>query len=207
MPVPEPTAPSSGGPSRNAVETSAAVHAAATSSRAHLHPTGVVEVGVVALGDHRDDEVLRDPLLLLEHQLTRGVVDPAELQRRREADRGLDGTPLGCGDEPRALSGAVEHGATGHHRPVEGVIGDPQHSDPGAGHPAPLRRVRLVAPHSGMADAHARQRPAPSSSVPPAAGLSVFPVHRHEACGHPAARPGILTTVTAASCGLVAHVP
>ena len=71
-------------------EASAAACAARTSSAVDLHPAAVVEERVVALGDHRDHHVVGHPGVLLERDLARGVVHPAELHRRGQVDRRLD---------------------------------------------------------------------------------------------------------------------
>ena len=132
-----------------------------TSCATDLHPPGVVEERVVALGHHRDDEVLRHVREPLDHQLAGGVVHAAELQRRGQEHRRLERAPLAGGDEAGALARAVEHRASGRQHRVEGVVTQPDHGDPGPGDardPA-ADRARHARPSHGRHPHRARRGP------------------------------------------------
>ncbi len=121
-----------------------------------LHPAAVVEEGVVTLPDHWDHHVVGDPVVALQLDPAGGVVDPAELHRRREVDRRLEHAPLTAGEEPGALAGAVEDGAPRGQRALVRVVSDDQRGHPGARDPASLRWRLLVAVERGVSEAHAR---------------------------------------------------
>ena len=164
-----------------------------------LHPPGVVEPRVVALGDHRDDEVGRARRVHLELDPARRVVDPAQLQGRGQVDRRLGRAPLGRGDEARALAGAVEHRAAGRQRPGEGVLGQHQHADPGAGDAAALGRGRLVADGSSRGRGRPRRRRARSWWDRSAGTRSRFPGRGRAAWAHPTRSGGFETGARAPS--------
>ncbi len=113
-------------------------------------PAGdVVELRVVALADHGDDDAdlaggeqgVDDPVVATAHGVGGG-----------QHDRRLEDAPLANLDRPGQLAGAVEHGHAGRHRVAEhrgDVVGhDGRH--PGSGH-----AVRVIAPHRDVADPYA----------------------------------------------------
>ena len=140
IPVPAPTAPSAGGRRRRPPARAAVQRGAARRRRLDLHPAGVGQEAVVALGHDRDDHVVgADARVLGHHQLAGRVVDPADLHRRGQEDRRLGQPPLGGGQEAGALAGAVEHRAAGRDRAAEQVAARVEHRHAGAGDPAARR--------------------------------------------------------------------
>ena len=88
---------------------------------------GVVQPGVVALADQRDDHVVLAADLgpLLGHPLDRGVGDLADRHRVGEQDRRLEEAPLLDLRDAGDLAGAVEHEAAGDDAVLEDVgVGD-----------------------------------------------------------------------------------
>ncbi len=125
--------------------------------RCNLHPAGIRQEAVVAFGHDGNDHVVGADAGILGHQQFAGsVVHPAHLHRRRQENRRLRQAPLCRGDEPGALTGAVQYRAAGRHRFAEQVAARIDDRDPGPGHAAAGRRWRLVPPDRDVTDAHAR---------------------------------------------------
>jgi hypothetical protein len=119
-----------------------------------LHPAGVGQEGVVALGHQRQHDVLHpDRRVLGREQLAGRVEHPAHLHGGGEEDRRLGQAPLLHRQEAGALPGAVEHRATCRHRVAEQVAARVEHGHSGARDPATVRGRRLVPPHRGVPDA------------------------------------------------------
>ena len=158
MPVPAPTAPWSGASARAAARGQRRGVRGPDVVAGHLHPAAVVEEGVVALADDRDHHVVGDAGVLLERDLARGVVHPAELHGRGQVDRRLERAPLAGGEEPGALPGAVEHRAAGGEGTAVGVVGGDQDGDAGA------RRTAALGGGGSSRHTVAWPRPTPGTS-------------------------------------------
>ena len=122
-----------------------------------LNDAGIVQPAVVALGDHRDDDVLDPDRRLRGHGRRHGaVVDAADRHRRGEVDGCLEHSELHHLKGAGHLPGAVQDRDAGRHRlgperlrHAGGDRGDTGSRDAPAG-----GRVRLVAANGHVAHAH-----------------------------------------------------
>ena len=131
MPVPAPTTPRAGGSVGGGGDRPAAV------VDGDGPDSGLVQPRVVALADHRDEQVVGPGLGdQVEDGIDHGVVAAAHGAGARQQDRCLHLAPLGGLQRPGQLAGAVEHRRAAGHRPppeVGRVRGQHRgHAGPGA---------------------------------------------------------------------------
>ena len=112
-----------------------------------MPPGDVVQPGVVALADERDDDVVlaADAGELLDHPLHRRVGDGAHAERVGEEDGRLDEAPLHELRQPRHLARAVQDEAAPDHALLEDV--------------ARVGRIAVTPVRTGPLPTSARRRP------------------------------------------------
>jgi hypothetical protein len=158
---------------------------------------GVVQPGIVALADERDDDVVlaADLRPLLRHPLDGGVGHLADGHRVRQQDRRLEQSPLLHLRQPGHFAGTVQDEAARQHAVLEDVLA--RHDGGHAGADRALADVErtLADDQRGVSDAYAGDvgdRVGGSHREPPDGKPQVAEARSHSVCEDDASSLGFV---------------